>query len=62
MTPANLETLVCHCVATGLILEIVYHPDADPGDGRGWSVTVGDKHHHGDGSLDGAVTAALVTL
>lgn len=62
MNVPNLETLIAHCVAEGRILEFVYHHNADPGDGRGWSVTVDDMHHHGDGSLDGAVAAALVTL
>lgn len=61
MSP-NLETLIAHCVAEGLTCTLCYHPDADPGDGRGWSVEVGDRTKHGDGSLDGAVVAQLVTL
>lgn len=28
-------------------LTIAYHPDADPGDGSGWSVEVGDRHEYG---------------
>ena len=28
-------------------LTISYHPDADRGDGRGWSVEVGDRHTYG---------------
>lgn len=26
---------------------ISYHPDADTGDGRGWSVEIGDRHTYG---------------
>lgn len=31
----------------GTHLTIAYHPDADPGDGSGWSVEVGDRHTYG---------------
>lgn len=38
-------------------LELIYTPDADPGDGSGWSVLVGDRFHHGD--LGECLIAAL---
>ena len=36
---------------------IAYHPDADPGDGSGWAVEVGDRTTHGH--LGAALVAAL---
>ena len=32
----------------GVPVELCYHPDADPGDGSGWSILVGDMHYYGD--------------
>jgi hypothetical protein len=32
----------------GLPVELCYHPDADPGNGRGWSVLIGDRTTFGD--------------
>lgn len=60
MADPNLQSLITHCVAEGLPLTLAYHPDADPGDGRGWAVEMGDLTVYGDGSLDGAVVAALL--
>ena len=28
-------------------VEVCYHPDADPGDGSGWAVVVGDRRFYG---------------
>lgn len=43
---ALLDDLRAH-VGTGTPLTIAYHPDADPGDGSGWSIEVGDRHEYG---------------
>ena len=32
----------------GTPIELCYHPDADPGDGSGWSILVGDRNYYGD--------------
>ena len=34
-------------VGEGVPVAICYHPDADPGDGSGWSVEIGDRHTYG---------------
>jgi len=39
---------------------VAYHPDADPGDGSGWSVEYGDRHAYGH--IDEALAAAGVVL
>lgn len=41
-----LNALRSH-VGPGTPITISYHPDADPGDGSGWSVEVGDRHTYG---------------
>ncbi len=33
---------------SGLPVELCYHPDADNGSGRGWSVLIGDRTTYGD--------------
>ena len=31
----------------GRIVELCYHPDADPGDGSGWALTLDDRTTYG---------------
>ena len=66
MTPETLpprvaEALTALRAALGNpgTFEVCYHIDADPGDGNGWVVGACDAFFHGDGSLVGAVEAAL---
>lgn len=40
-----IKLLRSHCPNDAIT--IAYHPDADPGDGSGWSVEVGDRHTYG---------------
>jgi hypothetical protein len=47
----DLRTHLLALIADGCTpVELAYHPDADPGDGSGWSLLVGDRHAYG--SLD----------
>ena len=47
-------------VGEGVPLSVEYHPDADPGDGSGWLVMIGDCHYYG--SAEEALTKALAGL
>ena len=52
----GLRERLARLVADGLPVTLAYHPDADPGDGSGWSVEVGDRHAYGQ--LEDALTRA----
>ena len=43
----GLRERLARLVADGMPVTLAYHPDADPGDGSGWSVEVGDRHEYG---------------
>jgi hypothetical protein len=59
--PARLDAILSE-LRTALgdpdVLDIGYHVDADPGDGSGWCVCVGDTHAYG--SVEVAMRSALV--
>lgn len=44
----------------GCPVELCYHPDADPGDGGGWSLMIGDRTNHG--ALVGLLNDAMGVL
>ena len=59
---ADLRSLLL-ATADGLPVVLAYHPDADPGDGSGWSLEISDRHHYGTldaliGVLDAEVSHA----
>ena len=47
MSDNTLAALIDYARANRLPLELLYHPDADPGDGSGWAVTLGDRTLYG---------------
>jgi len=56
MTPTDLETLAdlldklrAHTDADALTIE--YLADADPGDGAGWTVCIGDRYTYGTAAV-----------
>lgn len=52
-----LDTLRARC--PGYTITLCYHPDADPGDGSGWVVEVGEITYYADGTRDGVLREAL---
>lgn len=46
-TLADLLERLSGYVGANTPMTIAYHPDADPGDGSGWSIEVGDRHEYG---------------
>lgn len=42
-----LASVILYARTHNLPLELCYHPDADPGDGSGWAVLLGDRWGHG---------------
>ncbi|HLD90186.1 MAG TPA: hypothetical protein VI911_04100 [Patescibacteria group bacterium] len=57
MSDNTLAALIDYARANRLPLELLYHPDADPGDGSGWAVTLGDRTMYG--ALDEAAGRLL---
>lgn len=43
----------------GYPITLSYHPDADPGDGSGWVIEVGEVTYYADGTRDGVLREAL---
>lgn len=49
MTDLDLQNalLALQAQRPGISIGIYYHPDADPGDGSGWCLEVGDTRSYG---------------
>ncbi len=42
-----LRQLAVYGLANDVPVELMYHPHADPGDGSGWALTIGDRTTYG---------------
>ena len=54
-----LQRLATYGRDHGVPVELCYHPDADPGDGSGWSVLIGDRYYYGE-PVDALTTAGVL--
>ena len=55
--PSDLVTALRALATSGLPVELCYHPSADPGDGTGWVLVIGETHNYG--GLDVLVAHAV---